>query len=368
MTRLVLHFDVNKTVLVDDAIQRIDAATSCAQILYWASWGRVTRGRWVWNGEEPSLWSDDRQAVRYGDHVLATPKLRRRRYALKRDFLEPGQPGRPLRPWFDRMMEALTLSEATQEALRDQPWAAAAGLDRGRVRLLPSFFKLMKHLHDARRDFTLVFRTYGSDIPEVAAELNAFCEGRHPEHPEVRLDGRAGGPDRRLDLGDPARFGVLHRGGHALDDAQAITVGLGTLERPADCDRAPFQNDLGETLARSWRALDGAAALRRHILDQGGTLAFRDDYAWWARHRFSARAGKPLRVDRGDAEHLEVFFDDNIFEDDARIVDVRDLHTGDPLRLRDALGRHLVRVSPFNAILDEDYFIAQLQRCEAAAS
>ncbi len=35
------------------------------------------------------------------------------------------------------------------------------------------------------RDFTLVFRTFGSDIAEVVDEINMFATGQHPAYPEV---------------------------------------------------------------------------------------------------------------------------------------------------------------------------------------
>ena len=38
-----------------------------------------------------------------------------------------------------------------------------------------------------RRDFTLVFRTFGTDIAEVVDELNMFATGRHPAYPKVLL-------------------------------------------------------------------------------------------------------------------------------------------------------------------------------------
>ncbi len=38
-----------------------------------------------------------------------------------------------------------------------------------------------------KRDFTLVFRTFGTDIEEVIDELNMFATGQHPAYPQVVL-------------------------------------------------------------------------------------------------------------------------------------------------------------------------------------
>lgn len=48
------------------------------------------------------------------------------------------------------------------------------------------------------RSFTVVFRTFGSDIQDVIEEVNMFAEGRHPSYPGVYMDGRDGMVDVRL--------------------------------------------------------------------------------------------------------------------------------------------------------------------------
>jgi hypothetical protein len=46
--------------------------------------------------------------------------------------------------------------------------------------ILPSFVHLISKLDEMNVDFTLVFRTFGIDIPRVAEEFNLICEGKHP--------------------------------------------------------------------------------------------------------------------------------------------------------------------------------------------
>eukprot|EP00662_Eupelagonemidae_sp_cell21_P027999 gene27999-52746_t len=47
------------------------------------------------------------------------------------------------------------------------------------------FFALVRRLHEDGRDFRIVFRTFGVDLPEVLSEYNLFCLGEHPCHPGV---------------------------------------------------------------------------------------------------------------------------------------------------------------------------------------
>lgn len=56
--------------------------------------------------------------------------------------------------------------------------------------VIPSFWECMWALKEAKADFVVLFRTFGSDISGVAREHNAFCQGRHPLFRGVKMDGR----------------------------------------------------------------------------------------------------------------------------------------------------------------------------------
>lgn len=56
------------------------------------------------------------------------------------------------------------------------------------------------------REFSLVFRTFGTDTADVAQEWNCFCEGRHPLFP-LALPERT--RERRLEL--PRDSGAIYR-------------------------------------------------------------------------------------------------------------------------------------------------------------
>lgn len=71
-------------------------------------------------------------------------------------------------------------------------WQLPAALLAGKHFLLRSFFELLLHLQRTRRDFGIVFRTFGTDSFEVATELNLFCAGQHPLYKGLRMDGAFG--------------------------------------------------------------------------------------------------------------------------------------------------------------------------------
>lgn len=105
------------------------------------------------------------------------------RVNLKTRFTDPGSPGERYRAHFDQLMQALTLPPNI--TLPDAP----AAIGPGRHFMLPSFFEVVLALERAGRDFSIVFRTFGVDLPDVATEWNSFCTGNHPCYPGIRMDG-----------------------------------------------------------------------------------------------------------------------------------------------------------------------------------
>jgi hypothetical protein len=50
----------------------------------------------------------------------------------------------------------------------------------GKYHIIPSFFRTLVFLKKQKREFAVVFRTYGKDLEKVVWEFNRFCEGNHP--------------------------------------------------------------------------------------------------------------------------------------------------------------------------------------------
>lgn len=111
----------------------------------------------------------------------------------------------------------------------------------------------------------------------------------------------------------------------------------------------------------------------RHGSGSRSTLALRDYWPYWRSQLEDASAGKlvPCWGEEGAGPHVMVF-DDNIFHDDAHIIDLRDASSGAPwpFKLEEAppaINRHLVRVEPYYAITDpRHYFTRELERCLSA--
>jgi len=101
--------------------------------------------------------------------------------------------------------------------------------------------------------------------------------------------------------------------------------------------------------------------MRNHLMTQK-TGAIKDDWAWWKWNSETPDAGKLMTLLGGQEETKQLFMDDNVELLSARIVDCRDAN-GASMSSGLALNRHCVKVNPVEAMLDEHYFIAKLQRC-----
>lgn len=74
----------------------------------------------------------------------------------------------------------------------------------GMCHIIPSFWRTVIFLKKQKRNFQIVFRTFGEDIPNIVYEFNQFCDGRHPSFngveglPLIKFDGTNGTKDMRI--------------------------------------------------------------------------------------------------------------------------------------------------------------------------
>ena len=419
--RLVLHFDVNKTVVMADGVQGAGTGHIVNMLLSECAWGRLEAGpAWVpvgrlaadrpandpqlmtyrsfldsfllpTGGEERGGGADGAEASSIPvppppAAALAAaaaalglpppapggpiPSFKDARQALKRTFTDPGQPGALFRSVYDRLVSVLEPCSGVHQVLH-------------------SFFNLLLHLKASKRDFAIVFRSFGTDLASVLAEVDSFARGTHSAYPGVLMDGSDGGPDLRA---SPAGVGVFYResarpegtalllgpgaapflgrrgGGLGLADLEAATVGHagdGTrLLRGFDDIHTALAAATTATSRRDPAAGGEPTTTTTTPRGPAALLALRDHYPYWKARQERSRAGKLFLVDTADtASTIQVFFDDNVGHGAAHIVDARHARTGAPLPFSDVAGTHLIRVEPLNAVLDPHYFVRAVHEC-----
>ena len=225
--------------------------------------------------------------------------------------------------------------------------------------MFPSFYKAITELACAKREFTIVFRTFGSDIKKVQTAINSYAAGNHPHYKyidskELHL------PNNRIWVGRygngmyPPEGNVQIPSDKTSETSYTMT-NLDDKRKVLSCD-----NDIIEAL--EIRGKDRA------------TVACTDHYEWWRANKYKPSSGKPLWLSDDDLMTHHIFFDDCIHNSATdSIVSVRRRKTtNEPFSMmtgRDIVllhGIHTVRVQTTEAILNSNYFLDKIQECELA--
>lgn len=215
---------------------------------------------------------------------------------------------------------------------------------------------------------TLVFRTFGTDLPSIAAAMTAFAKGQHPDYPEFVH------PEYELDIRRLYRAQWVRRPdppGTATNHSEYFQYQL-------------FRHEDGVMVARGdQQVLD---LLHDTSDNQHYVFGIQDDYEMWKNHHWEPWAGKPVwQTDQSNHHHI--LLDDNIhnlphdgitsvrrpvkaFEtivaseskDDAIFESL----SGPEIQAMQGL--HLIRVPTIEPILNEEWFLKQIEKVQAAAS
>lgn len=334
--RLILHLDVNKTlIMVDKLSGKTTLESMLDSLLSECVWGRIREGTvantrtvedWVMVSTEPSSTPPAEGLVTYSEFLEDFTELPKAQVkAAKLRFTED-------LPDLQRQRASL-LAEMTAP-------------DGSEHFIVPAFFHLVMELMRKQVGFALVFRTFGKDLQAFAAAWNEFCTGTHPH---FSLTSPA--PELMLHL--PAQSASVHRTGdelacgvvlaHVCPSSRAVSLAHG----PAEMREAISQ-----------------------LVSRGSqrSLFISDDYNYWAENNESDRSGKLLLLDSSlvDSETRHIFFDDNVERHRSHIVDVRrraaEGGAFEPVPFAQAVAEGcLVRAEPLDIIRNKRYFIQALE-------
>ncbi|KAJ1414022.1 hypothetical protein B484DRAFT_454941 [Ochromonadaceae sp. CCMP2298] len=365
--RLVLHFDVNKTILMSDDASGRTIDQTLNSLLTECTWGIADLSKprsqrrledWVVCHATPATHPPQQGALSLGeyleDHTEISKATQR---SVKRAFTDAGCVGERFRPHLRELDAQMRLGDTEAAKARAQ---GLSYLAEGLWHIVPSFFRLVEHLAEQDVPFCLLLRTFGTDISNVCDEFNLFCSGLHPAY----------SPSRKLDGTDPRSKDLR------IHLPQCSGRMLRTGDSAADIHMAHLQTDTLQIASGAHKVY--AVMMEWFREGEGGTLsaAVQDHFQWWADQGESDTSGKLLLVETQTPQpdvaaatattdvgsrNVHVFFDDNIERNRAHIVDVRDERTFLPVPFAQARGRHLRRVDPYSAIMDREYFIREVQ-------
>ncbi|XP_069822906.1 uncharacterized protein [Dendropsophus ebraccatus] len=316
--KLILHLDLNNTILVSDAATGQGPRAALNSYLSTVAWGRISdTGEWQWVSDEPSVKPPCEDAVNYYTH-----------FGRDGNFIDT-KIGQRFKGVFTDHMKLLEWQGEADEMFTQQ------GEDGvGYNWILPSFFHMLESLYLQGRRFCVILRTFGVDLPLVLQSVHAALQGKHPQFPQLQqaqlitdlIPGRIRCSKREV---------VLTRGSDRISTR--------TKER---------------NIYHYFSSMDGI----------GG---FQDHFDWWARNRFTASGGKPFWIDPTDCDTQHIFIDDNIrLSEHDTIVNSRvllDKKKGKESRkalTSELYDICLVQTNLLRAISEKDYFLDCIRVCE----
>lgn len=260
-------------------------------------------------------------------------------------FTEEGLPGEIYRKDFEVLKEALQWRHAPNATFAPD----------GHHFLLPAFFHTLAELEKQGRDFSVVIRTFGTDLPEVAKCIQAFARGEHPDFPSA---------SERFDLATEDSLWVLRRA-----ERSEVLSPIFLRRYKEYLGKDGLGSDLGAPDSEAFSDEVGPDSKVLDFILSKAILAIRDDYNHWKQMKYIPESGKPLWISLDD-DVQHIFFDDNIHNKaHDSIVAVRK-RSGDTFEAvsgevtRQLEGVLLVKAHAVEAIQDREYFLKQIERCE----
>ncbi|CCW60853.1 unnamed protein product [Phytomonas sp. EM1] len=371
---LVIHMDINKTILqVDPAGSR-----SMEDILNSNAADNVY-GYVDSSGEWKALYGPREAKSQTFPHTVSSDNIVTYAAFIDQKYSEPGimqtlSPSERSAKWAEisSLRRAATGRFTTPNSIgcryaymvEEQRQCLKLNSGDGYHSIVPSFFNLINLLSNLDWSFTLIFRTFGSDLPKVLEEWQQFVQGTHECKPE-------GSVLRRMseNIVTP-RTGCMYRDHEEMYLCLGPSLSASTI-RSLDLAKITHPNNVA--IITELKKLPNCHSVRQtnlhelnsHLIEYfaqsnnvGGLV---DYYPAWAQAAERRCAGKVFPIPfskRGEGVNYYVFFDDNIFiGNDRSIVDLRDEHTMKSLIGSTSERPFCIPVNAYEAITNEDYFI-----------
>ena len=404
---LILHFDLNKTILPHDPYDQLDSIEIfVSDMISTRAWGEVTfndegqEDAEAQEPQEPQELTPEQEAQKYQNstwtlkskeltldgpeglmsskqyldkkfpraHASSDEEMEKQVNPIsKLEFFE--NEGAFFKPVYEKLLKSIKLP-ANSVNTADIDENVMQCYDNKRYHIIPAFFKTMLYLKKRKRDFSIVFRTHGRELGRVIEEFNNFCEGKHPAFNGeagthlVKFDGsKPGSKDYRI---QGRQTGMFFRFSPHITDIRFL---MNTLEREKCENHDQLIEHYGGQIEEGTinlfeDSIEEQYAVMIDTLRRLNAMAIQDDFwAYWNNQK-SNDLGKVLLIDQNDFSVQNIFFDDLAVPGPNSNVDVRDLATGEKIPEKKYRDKYVVRADIFQAFQEHDYFIKKIDECE----
>lgn len=168
--------------------------------------------------------------------------------------------------------------------------------------ILPAFFHTLRNLPDDSQT-TIVLRTFGSDLPDIAAAVSAFARGQHPDHSDYVSES--------LVLSEDALVQGRWAKSIASTAAQIESNINGDNNTSKSCAAEEERDFFVYQLWKKDQLVASGDAEVLQFLHSHTICGIQDHYEHWRDHKYEPWAGKPVWVPN-DPNYHHVLLDDNM--------------------------------------------------------
>ncbi|KAL4491286.1 hypothetical protein ABPG72_021672 [Tetrahymena utriculariae] len=420
--KLILHFDINKTLVLADTRLRHSKEDSLNLLLSKYAWGRIeqkdSESYWKLVTNHFSFTKPEEDLISYNQYINSLlpeitteqePSQEKRdeenkQINLKRQlhyntFCRSSSPGMKLKPEYDRILKNISIPANVQEDIKQQiekiaqqqgkqlfdanqntqrifksdqecvyptPSKYLQFFQDGKYQILPGFYRMIIQLLRLKRDFSIVFHSFADNLYDIIAEFNLFCRGEHPCYngknntPQVRLDGVR---SQKNFIINERSMGLVYRYSEDVNESALV---MGTLKRVPKIKHLEdeYEKELEEDSITIHKGIHNIYSYLKQMSLEKGAFALNHDYQFWVNNGQKNQFSKPLIIDSQNLDALHIFFDDNITEGDDCIIDLREAVTGQQIPIKKSIDKYLVAISMLDLLRDPDYLLKCIDTCE----
>ena len=384
--KLILHFDINKTLMLGDKIQNQSLESSLLALICELPLGKIDEKNNEWIRTENNLnYNNPKEdLISYADFLKKKyPKKNEKEIPdvksrlkinhdikliirqLTNEFVDKKSTGEYFSNNIKEILEKLKVPDNIINDINNEQYNFFFKelYSNGYFFTFKSFFNSIIKLKERRRDFSIIFRTFGGDIDYIVKEFNLFCKGLHPlNNQKYFFDGTNNSKNYLL---SESQFGIIYRYSKDIKD---IFLVLGTNKRIT-----PKPNNLYEAYNDDIKnndviIIEGGLNIYNFIMEKIyseniNSFAFNDEYQIWIEHDELKEYSKPLFINPYNRKIHQIFFDDNIKYAKKSIVDCRNIITGESIPDNLIKDKYIIK-SNVGALLDDYYFFDKIYDAE----